>query len=88
MRSALGFTVDSITAELNVRNAPAELTDTALERRNDLDTILDTAKEEQLELLSHVEDENKDGETEDHPEETEANTIDDADETPDKNTGM
>ena len=88
MRSALGLTVDSLTAELNVRNAPAELTDTALERRNDLDTILDTAKEEQLELLSHVEDENKDGEIEDCPEETEANTIDDADEIPDKNTGM
>ena len=93
MRSALGLTVDSITAELNVRNAPADLTDPALEQRNDLDTILDTAKEEHLDLLSHVEDENKDGETEDHPEETEGNTIDDSndvlnDENPDENTDL
>lgn len=55
MRGALGLTVESITAELNLRNAPTELTDNAVEQRNDLDTILDTAKEEHLDLLSHVE---------------------------------
>ena len=59
MRGALGLTVDSITSDLNLRHAPAELTDNALEQRNDLDTILDTAKEEHLDLLSHVEDHEK-----------------------------
>ena len=44
MRSTLGLTVESITSELNVRNTPTEMTNTALEQRNDLDTMLDTAK--------------------------------------------
>ena len=55
MRMALGLTIEALTSELNVRNPPSELTDGALEHRNDLDTMLDSAKEEQLELLAQVE---------------------------------
>lgn len=55
MRMALGLTVESLTSELNVRTPPTELTDGALDQRNDLDTMLDSAKEEQLELLAAVE---------------------------------
>ena len=44
MRSTLGLTVESITSELNVRNTPIEMANTALEQRNDLDTLLDTGK--------------------------------------------
>ena len=57
MRMTLGLTIDSLTSELNVRTPPSELIDGALEQRNDLDTMLDSAKEEQLELLAQVETE-------------------------------
>ena len=50
-----GLTTDSLTSELNVRTPPSRLIDGALEQRNDLDTMLDSAKEEQLELLAQVE---------------------------------
>ena len=55
MRMTLGLTTDSLTSELNVRTPPPRLIDGALEQRNDLDTMLDSAKEEQLELLAQVE---------------------------------
>ena len=60
MRMALRLTVESVTSELNVRTPPTELTDGALDQRNDLDTMLDSAKEEQLELLAAVEKEEND----------------------------
>ena len=55
MRMALGLITEGLTSELNVRTPPSELTESALEQRNDLDTLLDGAKEEQLELLAQVE---------------------------------
>ena len=59
MRVDLGLTVDAIKSNLKVRTPPAELTAGALEQRNDLDTMLDSAKEEQLELLSEVEEDDE-----------------------------
>ena len=56
MRTNLGLTTDSLTSDLKVRTPPPELIDGVLDQRNDLDTILDSAKEEQLELLAHVEE--------------------------------
>ena len=55
MRSRLGLTVDTLTKELKQRTPPSDLIADATEQRNRLDTVLDTAKEEQLELLSYVE---------------------------------
>ena len=87
MRGTLGLTVDSITAELNLRNAPAELTDNALEQRNDLDTILDTAKEEHLELLSQVENHEQTSNEDDNAQsDLENDTTEDADTVPNDNT--
>ena len=75
MRSTLGLTVESITSELNVRNTPIEMANAALEQRNDLDTLLDTAKEDHLELLAHVEDTQENNEKEEHLDEIDNNKI-------------
>ena len=61
MRESLGLTVEELTADLKLRTPPAQLLDDATDRRNHLDTVLDTAKEEQLDLMSHVELDNEDG---------------------------
>ena len=58
MRTTLGLITDSLTSDLKVRTPPPELVDGVIDQRNALDTILDSAKEDQLELLAHVEEDN------------------------------
>jgi len=55
LRSQLGLVSDALTAELNLRTPPADLTESILEERNTMDSILDTAKERNLELMASVE---------------------------------